>query len=110
LYLAAPPLYKIEVGSEKIWAIDDQDKEDKLAELEKTGRPIKNVQRFKGLGEMTPEQLWDTTMNPETRVVKKITIEDAEEANKVFEMLMGEEVAPRRHFIQANAKEAEIDT
>jgi DNA gyrase subunit B len=67
------------------------------------------VQRFKGLGEMNPEQLWDTTMNPKTRVLKKIFIEDAEEANQTFEILMGNDVAPRKKFIQTHSKEAKLD-
>jgi DNA gyrase subunit B len=68
-----------------------------------------HIQRYKGLGEMNPEELWETTMDPKNRVLKKVNIEDAEEANKVFDILMGSEVAPRKSFIQSNAKLAEID-
>lgn len=110
LYVAQPPLFKVEVSNnESYWVIDEEERASKLAELKKQGKEIKGVQRFKGLGEMQPEQLWNTTMNPETRVLKQITIEDAEEADKTFDMLMGPEVPPRKKFIQTYSKSAELD-
>ena len=73
------------------------------------GKSTASIQRYKGLGEMNPEQLWETTMNPVNRVLKQINIDDAEEADAVFTMLMGDEVPPRKHFIQSNAKVATLD-
>lgn len=110
LYIAQPPLYRIELNNgEVIWVQDDEDKERNLKELAEKGRAVKSVQRFKGLGEMNSDQLWETTMNPKNRTLKRITIEDAEEANKIFDILMGEEVLPRKKFIQTHAAEAELD-
>ena len=80
-----------------------------LADLAKQGKSPKGVQRFKGLGEMNPEQLWQTTMNPESRVLKKIYIEDLDETDLTFEVLMGNEVGPRKKFIQTHSKEANLD-
>jgi len=110
VYVAQPPLYKIDISkSESYWVIDEEEKTSKIQELKNQNKIPKSIQRFKGLGEMNPEQLWETTMNPENRVIKKITIEDAEEADKTFDMLMGVEVLPRKKFIQANSQEAELD-
>lgn len=110
LYVAQPPLYKVEVSkNESYWIGSDEEKESLIKDLGKKGKEIKNIQRFKGLGEMNPEQLWETTMDPERRVLKQITIEDIEEAEKTFEMLMGTEVAPRKKFIQTHSKEADLD-
>lgn len=110
LYVAQPPLYKVEVSkNESYWIGSDEEKENLIKDLSKKGKEIKNIQRFKGLGEMNPEQLWETTMDPERRVLKQITIEDIEEAEKTFEMLMGTEVAPRKKFIQTHSKEADLD-
>ncbi|KXK26593.1 MAG: DNA gyrase subunit B [candidate division WS6 bacterium OLB20] len=110
LYVAQPPLYKVEVSkTESYWVGSDEEKEQLLARLKSEGKETKNIQRFKGLGEMNPEQLWETTMDPESRVLKKISIEDIEEAEKTFEMLMGSEVAPRKKFIQTHSQEAELD-
>ena len=99
IYIAQPPLYKVRVKGKDIYVYTDK-------ELEKLLRkyPNASVQRFKGLGEMNPEQLWETTMNPKTRKLKKVTLEDAEEAERILEMLMGTDVESRRKFIQENAK------
>lgn len=107
LYIAQPPLYKIAVGKELYWAYSDEEKES-ILKLKANGRSS-TIQRYKGLGEMNPEQLWETTMNPASRIMKKITIEDATEADHVFSMLMGDEVPPRKRFIQTHAKMATLD-
>lgn len=109
LYVAQPPLFKITVGREKQWIIDEKQRERYLKSLSDDKRKRAKVQRYKGLGEMNPEQLWETTMNPENRILKKITVEDAEETDHVFDMLMGTEVPPRRKFIQTHAKAADLD-
>jgi len=106
LFIAQSPLYRIQTGKTHRYVYTDEEKDRLLKEL---GNKVSNVQRFKGLGEMNPEQLWDTTMNPETRTLKKITVEDAAAADEVFNMLMGKEVAPRKRFIQTHAKAAELD-
>ncbi|MES2315583.1 MAG: DNA topoisomerase (ATP-hydrolyzing) subunit B [Patescibacteria group bacterium] len=134
IYIAQPPLYKIKRGKEISYAYTDDDKikiigknadvseiqevetdvnteetEEEEKEAEKKKSSKFHIQRFKGLGEMNPEELWETTMDPANRVLKRVDIEDAEEANKVFDILMGSEVPPRKSFIQSNAKLAEID-
>ena len=107
VYVAQPPLYKVEIGKKKYYFLNDEEKSKFVNEAKANGKePVEN--RFKGLGEMNPEQLWETTMNPETRVLKKIEIEDAKEADKIFEMLMGTEVPPRRRFIQMHATKANL--
>lgn len=139
IYIAQPPLYKIKKGKEISYAYTDDEKikivgkgaevseiqevdeaptfaegsseakeEEEGAEVKSKSSKI-HIQRFKGLGEMNPEELWETTMDPTRRVLKKINIDDAEEANKIFDILMGSEVPPRKSFIQSNAKLAEID-
>ena len=108
VYVAQPPLHKVEIGKKKFYFLNDQEKDDFVAKAKLAGKvPVSN--RFKGLGEMNPEQLRDTTMDPRSRVLKKVHIEDAEEAEKVFEMLMGNEVPPRRRFIQSHARKATLD-
>jgi DNA gyrase subunit B len=107
LYAAVPPLYKAIWGKNKKYLIDEKEKEDFENEM-KAKKVSYIISRFKGLGEMNYDEL-ATTMDPKTRILKQITVEDAEEADRVFDMLMGKEVAPRKHFIQANAKFAELD-
>ncbi len=101
LYIAQPPLYRIGTGKQQIWAYDDAAL---AAALKQIGKEKVPIQRYKGLGEMNPEQLWDTTMNPETRTLLQVTIEDALAADETFDMLMGNNVPPRRRFIQTHAK------
>lgn len=136
IYIAQPPLYKIKKGKEISYAYTDEEKlkivgkgadvseiqeveavegevaEESEEETEEKAKVKSNkihIQRFKGLGEMNPEELWETTMDPQNRVLKRVDIADAEEANKIFDILMGSEVPPRKSFIQSNAKLAEID-
>ncbi len=132
IYIAQPPLYKIKKGKELLYAYSDDEKArmigtvdtDDIQEVEggagdeeqndeqeetKKKQPKVSIQRYKGLGEMNAEELWETTMDPARRVIKQVTIEDAEDANQTFDILMGSEVAPRKSFIQSNAKLARLD-
>jgi DNA gyrase subunit B len=106
LYVALPPLYKVSAGKLSEYAYSDEEMS-KLTKKLKNGKI--NIQRYKGLGEMNPTQLWDTTMDPKQRILKQVNVEDAEEADRIFTVLMGKEVAPRKKFIQTHAKMATLD-
>jgi len=107
LYIALPPLYKIEHAKTVHYTYSDSEKDAYLKTLPSNTKVI--IQRYKGLGEMNPEQLWDTTMNPQNRILKLVTVDDVQKADHVFTTLMGEEVPPRRRFIQTHAKLATLD-
>lgn len=109
VYIAQPPLYKVISSNQNYWVSTDEELNILLEKLKSEKTKVSSIQRFKGLGEMNPDQLAETTMHPDTRTLKRITIEDVEEADKTFETLMGIEVSPRKKFIQMNAKVASID-
>lgn len=107
IYIACPPLYKLERGRNYQYCYSDRELEQKIAEFPANANYT--IQRFKGLGEMMPQQLWDTTMNPETRAMKRVEIDDAAEADRIFTVLMGDRVAPRREFIETHAPKLDLD-
>ena len=105
IYIATPPLYLVKKGNNERYCWTEQERDAIVAEMGKGA----HIQRYKGLGEMNAKQLWDTTMNPETRILRQVSIENAAEADHIFSMLMGDDVAPRREFIETNAHYANID-
>ncbi|GIV27107.1 MAG: DNA gyrase subunit B [Bacteroidia bacterium] len=109
VFIASPPLYLVKKGKEQIYCWNDEQRDEAIKKLGGDKPDSVNVQRYKGLGEMNAEQLWETTMNPATRTLKQVTIDNAAEADRIFSMLMGDEVAPRREFIEQNARYAKID-
>ena len=109
LYIATPPLYLVKKGKEERYCWNEEDRSKAIDEIGKGKEGSVHIQRYKGLGEMNAEQLWETTMNPKTRLLRQITIDSAAEADRIFSMLMGDEVPPRREFIEKHAKYAKID-
>ena len=107
IYIACPPLYKLERGKNHQYCYSDRELQDRINEFPANANYT--IQRFKGLGEMMPQQLWDTTMNPETRAMKRVEIDDAAEADRIFTVLMGDRVAPRREFIETNAPKLDLE-
>jgi DNA gyrase subunit B len=109
VYIAQPPLYLVKKGKEQEYAWTDEERKALVTQFGQGKDESVNIQRYKGLGEMNAEQLWETTMNPLTRTLKQVTIDSLTNADGVFSMLMGDEVPPRREFIETHAKYAKID-
>jgi DNA gyrase subunit B len=109
VYVATPPLYLLRKGKEEHYCWSEEERQEVALKLSPDGEKGVHIQRYKGLGEMNAIQLWNTTMDPTFRTLRQITIENATEADRVFSMLMGDEVPPRREFIEQNAKYANID-
>ena len=103
LYLATPPLFKVTAGKSIHYAYSDREKDDITGKLKNQNKSVE-IQRYKGLGEQNPQELWETTMDPATRILKQVTVADAEEADRLFDVLMGGDVAPRKKWIQTHAK------
>ena len=109
VYIAQPPLYLVKRGKEQEYAYSEEQRKALIERLGAGKEDSVTIQRYKGLGEMNAEQLWETTMDPARRTLKRVTIESAAEADRIFSMLMGDDVAPRREFIESHAKYARID-
>jgi DNA gyrase subunit B len=109
IYIATPPLYLVKKGKQEQYCWTEEEREAAVALLGQGKESSVGLQRYKGLGEMNAEQLWSTTMNPETRTLRQVTVDSAAEADHIFSMLMGDEVPPRREFIETHAKYAKID-
>jgi DNA gyrase subunit B len=109
VYIALPPLYLVKKGKEEVYCWNEEERKVAVESIAGGDESKVNIQRYKGLGEMNPEQLWSTTMDPEKRTLQKVTIEDTIQADLLFSMLMGDEVPPRREFIEQNARYARID-
>jgi DNA gyrase subunit B len=109
LYIAQPPLYLVRKGKEEIYCWNDEQRLIAVQKIAEGDESKVTIQRYKGLGEMNPEQLWETTMNPEKRTLQRVSVENAAEADELFSKLMGDDVAPRKEFIELNARYARLD-